>query len=422
MLPQRVVVLGTVLVVLALSASALPAQADTLPTFRVSDTGATGPELNLGVTSNGNVFVGGWNHVAKSVDDGATWQAVSFSHLPAVSIAADRVLIVDHDTDRVFVSDTYLACTFLSWSDDYGGSWTSNLVACGGGATDHQKAAVGKRVTFTDPTGLLYENLVYVCANGLAATNCGVSLDGGLTFLPTNQHGVGCAFQGAPVSDAAGVLYEPTSQCGAQVRYSIDNGLRWTASTLGSRFPASSDTPDMAVTPDGALYFFYTTADWKPAFARSTNRGLSWQGPFVVDVPGLTSSVFPSIVAGDNGRIALSFYATTDDAAGWNHNPGAAPGSIRWNGYVAVVTDAAAAAPTASAVRVTDHPLQYGCLSKLGGCLGNIADYMDIDVGPDGRVYAVFTDGCLATCASSSQSTADHAIVAAQTGGPTLKA
>jgi hypothetical protein len=387
--------------------------------FSTTDTGATGPELNLGVTSNGFIFVGGWNGVRRSMNDGATWQALGVSHL----IAADRVLIVDHDTDRVFLDDTTLGCTILAWSDDYGASWLQNPAACGAGATDHQKVGVGKRTAFTDPTGgLLYENIVYVCANGLSHGNCGVSVDGGLSFVSATPHGIGCAFQGAPVADRNGVLYEPTTQCGAQVRSTADNGRTWVTRPIP--FPASRDTPDVALTPDGTLYFFYTTNQWKPAFVRSSDGGAHWSGPFVVPVAGLTSAVFPSIVAGDDGRIALTFYGTTDGPAGWDLNPGNAPASVRWHGYVAVVTDANAAAPTVAPVQVTPagDPLQIGCLSKLGACLNNIADYMDVDVGPDGRVYTVFTDGCLPGCAAAAQSTADHAIVVIQTDGPDLKA
>lgn len=388
--------------------------------FSLHDSGADGSELNLGVTSNGMIFVGGWSVIRRSADDGATWQSLTMNH----AFAADRVLIVDHDTDRVLVDDTYLGCTFLVWSDDLGVTWSQNPAACGAGVTDHQKIAVGKRNALADPTGgMLYENLVWVCANGLSHTDCGVSVDGGLTFLSAAPHGIGCAFQGVPVADVNGVLYEPTTQCGAQIRLTPDNGKTWTTRAI-SGVPASRDTPDMAVTPDGTLYFFYTTNQWKPAFVRSTDSGLTWEGPFPVPVPGLTSALFPSVVAGDDGRIALAFYGSTDTATGWNLNPGDAPANVRWHGYVAVVTDAAAVQPTVSPVQVTPvgDPLQIGCLSKLGGCLGNIADYMDVDVGPDGRVYAVFMDGCLPGCVNASQSTQDDGIVAVQTDGPRLRA
>jgi hypothetical protein len=186
----------------------------------------------------------------------------------------------------------------------------------------------------------------------------------------------------------------------------------------------SDDTPDMAVTPDNTLYLFYSDVDWQPRLARSSDGGTNWQD-FAVSVPGLVSTAFPVIVAGDDGRVGLAFYGATDDSAGWNHNPGSAPQTTRWHAYVAVVTDAADAAPTIEPVQVTaaSDPLHYGCVSKLGGCGGDpIADYMDIDVGPDGRAYAVFVDACRPGCANHAASSNDDAVVAVQVGGPTLRA
>jgi hypothetical protein len=410
--------LGVAAVAGALTALAViaPSSNATTPTFTVRDAGVNGSELNVGVAPNGTIFVGGWDKIGRSTDDGATWSKLS--PVSAVGFAADRVLVVDHDTGRVAVDDTYLGCTIISWSDNDGASWSTNPAACGGGVTDHQKIAFGKRVTYTDPTGLLYPNLMYACANGLSHTNCGVSADGGTTFLTSAPHGIGCAFQGAPVADRDGVLYEPTSQCGLQVRSTADNGLSWVEHDVP--FASVSDAPDLAVTPDGTLYLAYMDGNWKPALARSTDGGATWSGPYAVTVPGLVGGLFPVVVAGADGHVAVAFYGTTDDATGWDHNPGNAPDSIRWNGYVAVVSDAASATPTITPQLVTADPLQYGCLSKLGGCLNNIADYADIDVGPDGRVYAVFVDGCLPGCTSKAQSTSDRAIVAVQTGGDDL--
>lgn len=407
------------------------AQPSALPTFRMSDSGSTGSELNVGVSSAGTLYVGGWSHISRSRTDGASWENINIPLAPSVgsvkppgvNFAADRVLIVDKDTGRLIVDDTYLGCTVLRFSDDEGATWINNPLACGGGITDHQKVAVGKRTAYPDPTGQLYPNVIYACANGLSHANCGVSIDGGFAFLPAAPHGTLCAFQGTPVADLEGNLYEPSSACGGRVSVTGDNGQSW--GEFAVPFDMSNDTPDLGITDDGALYFFYSDKDWKPRFVRSTDQGQSWQGPFVVPMPGLRSSVFPSIVGGDAGRIALSFYGTTDAPSGWGGNPGEAPDSVRWHGYVAVITDALAAQPTVQPVQVTPagDPLQYGCLSKLGGgCLGNIADYMDIDVGPDGRVYAVFVDGCLPGCTSKAESDSDNGVVAIQQSGPTLRA
>jgi hypothetical protein len=247
-----------------------------------------------------------------------------------------------------------------------------------------------------------------------------VSPTGGLSFLPTAPHGVGCAFQGQPIVDAAGTLYEPSVACGAHLWKTTNAGVTWTS--LPVPVLASSDAPGIAATPEGTLYFFYTGTDWKPAFVRSGNGGATWSGPFSVGVPGLTSSALPAIVAGTDGRIALEYYGTTSNPVGWDHNPGNAPSTVRWNGYVAVITNAASATPTIEVAQVNPgtDPLQIGCMTKLGGCLSNIADYMGIDAGPDGHVWPVFVDGCPPGCTTAAASNQGRAFVGVQTGGPTL--
>ena len=186
---RRITLAGVGALALATVLVSSPATA-TGPTFTVVDSTVNGSELNVGVAPNGNIYVGGWDAVGRSTDGGTTW--TRHATMPAVSFAADRVLIVDHDTGRVLVNDTTLGCTILSWSDDNAATWRTNPAACGGGVTDHQKIAVGKRVTFPDPTGALYRNLIYVCANGLSHTNCGVS--------DTEANGTACSVQVRPLS------------------------------------------------------------------------------------------------------------------------------------------------------------------------------------------------------------------------------
>jgi hypothetical protein len=391
----------------------------TAPTFNLVDTGIGGtPEVTIDVGPNGNVFVGGWNAIGRSTNGGLHWDQLQ----PApVQLAADRVLAVDHQTGRVMIEDTALAgCGIVQWSDDQGSSWSHSL-ACTPSVTDHAKIGFGKRTTLADPTGLLYKNIMYFCANGLVETGCAESPVGGQAWLPTAPHGINCAFQGDLVGAPDGTLYEPSAACGLAVRKTANNGLTWTEIT--TPFTPGPDTPDLAVTPDGTVYLMWIDTNWQPEFARSSNGGASWSGPFSASIPGLTSSALPAIVAGGNGKIALQYYGTTDNPAGWDHNPGNAPDSVRWNGYIAVVTDAGGATPTVAPVQVNSatQPLQYGCMTKLGSCLDNIADYSDIAASPGGVVYGAFVDGCLAGCVDHASSTASEAVVAVQTGGSLLE-
>lgn len=405
----------------ALLSGTAPSGAFAGPAFGLFATGTHGPEVNLGITRSGVVFFGGWDDVARSADGGRTWSVAS----PPTPLAADRVLVVDRTTDRVFVNDTTLACTVLSWSDDLGDTWTTNPLACGGGVTDHQKIAVGPRTTLVDPTGQLYPNIVYVCSNSLTHTACAASADGGRTFGPgvpvgLAEPGTGrvtptCAFQGVPVAGSDGTLYQPRTHCGAAVDRSIDNGLTWERHTVVDDPAAvSPDTPDMAVTPEGTLYFFWTGNDWLPRLSRSVDGGRTWSAPMTVAAEaGLRSTLFPVVAAGSDDRIGLAFYGTSDDPQGWDGNPGDAPDSVRWDLYAATSTDAAGPAPTFTATQVTGHPVQIGCLSKLGPCPNsNIADYIDAEFSPDGRLHIAYVDGCPPGCTTADKSIAAEGWVA----------
>jgi hypothetical protein len=136
---------------------------------------------------------------------------------------------------------------------------------------------------------------------------------------------------------------------------------------------------------------------------------------------GLRSTLFPVVAAGSDGRIGLAFYGTTDAPEAWNGNPGNAPDTVRWGLYAAVSTDAAGLAPTFGVTRISSDPVQIGCLSKLGQCRNtNIADYIDAEVSPDGRLYIAYVDGCPPGCTTAAASTADEGWLAVQETGPRL--
>lgn len=404
------------------SATEAPVGAFEAVSFRMVETPATGTELTLGVLADDTILVGGWQNLARSRDAGLTWEKLPWRNGVRASVAADRVLYVDSATDRVFVSDTYLGCTLLAWSDDAGESFVLNPAACVPGIADHQKIATGRPVGSTSPTVRVYASALYLCANSdIVYTACSVSHDGGLTFTPLPPHGVQCGMQSPPVVDAAGVLYEASTECGAQLRRSPDGGVSWTAHDIP--FPASLDFADVGVTSDGTVYVAYTDESYRPMLARSGDGGATWDGPF--DVGGeVAHAALPALVAGADGRVAVAFYGTTDTRDGWDGTPSEAPADVTWRGYVAVVTSAADASPTVALARAAEHPLQVGCLTKkvTESCSQrNIFDYIDADVLSDGRVVAVWTDGCPPGCDEKAGSTGQVAVVAVQTGGPRLR-
>lgn len=419
----------TRLIVAALLAASLPAVAHgeepnpEIPAFRLSDTGTNGVEVNLGITSKGAIFFGGWDRIGRSMDDGTTWDALVPGPLGQV-YAGDRVLIVDRQTDRVYVDDLLGNCTNLSWSDDLGETWTENpAAACVGSLVDHQKVAVGDFTTLPDPTGS-YPNVVYVCSNALSHSQCSASPDGGLTWGPSVPFAVGCGFQGVPMAAPDGALYQPRA-CGSDevvLDISEDNGLTWETSTVFAGPGASiGSVPDVDFTPDGAAYYVWTRGDWLPYLTRSTDRGRMWKPPIPFGPPDLRSALFPVVAAGGNGRIGVAFYGTTDSPAGWDGNPGNAPDGVRWHLYAGTITNADTDEPKVRVVQVTEQPVQIGCVAKFLGCIpANIAEYIDAEVAPDGKLVVGYVDGCPAGCTSRAESMASDGWVAVQTAGLSL--
>src|ERR1041385_3087958 len=153
-----------------------------------------GGEPNIGVTSQGNAFVTGFEQTYRSTDHGKSW-AIVFDQTqqlgPVPSNAKDSVLStsdpmlwVDPFTDRVYTDHMLsLACSNLSWSDDEGATWTFRPVDCGILVNDHQKLATAPwHGPAPQPTSLVHNSVLYYCYNKLVATDCAVSLDGGLTY------------------------------------------------------------------------------------------------------------------------------------------------------------------------------------------------------------------------------------------------
>src|SRR5207302_3076706 len=85
----------------------------------------------------------------------------------------------------------------------------------------------------------------------------------------------------------------------------------------------------------------------------SRNRGATWSVPTRVS-RGLTLAIYPTIVAGDAGRVAVAWYGTADRASSYNNALGAS-----WYVYAAVSTNAADGAPTFETVKVSDQPFHH---------------------------------------------------------------
>ncbi len=418
-----------------------------------------GGEPNIGITSKA-IYVTAGPGVEKSTDLGKTWTEVfnltTFwgplydpavipnswpvspcvvspplvgcpgpDQVAALTRSSDDMLWVDPDTDRVFADFmTGLYCSKLFYSDNEGASFTPSPFDCGVPVNDHQKVMTAHYgPDLPKPSNPIYPNLVYYCYNKLLASDCAISVDGGLTFQydrPTtiiDQGGEGgttpvlmgpCGgINGHPAGAPDGTLYLPINNgCpGPVVMVTTNNGLTWTVRQGPTAHGAEEIDPEITVTPDGTAYMLYRGTDHLAYLTRSHDRFATWEGPWLVSPPDVRSTVFAGLTSGDDGRIAFSFLGTRDSA----EDPSNAPNATHWNLYYGTSLEAEAERPLFRVVQANADldPVQIGCVWLGGGgnpCR-NMLDFIDMARTPEGRPVVVFSDGCTATCDGNATAT-----------------
>jgi hypothetical protein len=143
----------------------------------------------------------------------------------------------------------------------------------------------------------------------------------------------------------------------------------------------------------------------------SKNHGLTWSPPHQVDSNGLGSNVFPAIVAGDPGRIAMTWYGSK--ANDFNDTKSA------WSEMYAQSANALAAKPVFTQSRVSSRATpvhaadicQAGTFCAVTGGNRNLADFQSVTVDPCGYAVLVYTDD---------HAPAAHSVVSRQTAGNRL--
>jgi hypothetical protein len=365
-------------------------------------------EPTLGVKKDGTVFFSARNTnvdpgVVRSRDGGRTWEEKT----PAQhEVSLDPFVWVDQATGRVWANDieASVTCPPLSFSDDDGETWTTSTVC---GQFDHQSLFGGPPVTST-PTG--YPNVVYYCAitggalaDSSTMTGCSRSRDGGLTFVPTasNPYGPreapegytanpwcdGAAGHGAV--DAQGVVYLARGWClEPYLAISRDEGDTWEQIRLpGPKLAAGAHEANVAIDRAGIIYVTWVDDKRRVVVVRSSDRGKTFSDPVDVMPPGVSQGSLPNIDAGDAGRVALTFVASTS-------LPDAPDDGKTWNGYMVAGYGMDTPDPTFHATTINDpaDPVWRGECGTLR--CGNIGDFTDVVIAPDGTPIAAHVDSC----------------------------
>ena len=390
------------------------------------DIGFESFEPTLGAASNGDLYfsitpttrVAGWDaSIAKSQDRGKTWKDVG-PRLPtqhSVPLETnDPYIYVDPGTDRVFTfhMSPILLCSVMTFSDDGGKSWQYNPKGCSPTVVwDHQTMVAAKPRTL--PT-VGYPNILHQCVNAVYAAMCSTSVDGGMNWGPSvaayenDKATTLCGAQhGHLAAGPDGQVYLPTSRCGEKpmVYISDDDGLTWRQSVIADMDTPFVD-PSVSVDSKGNLYASFIDERGFLYLATSTNNGKKWSKPVEI-AKGYTANM-PVIAAGDPGKVVVAYPATNDLPKGYDTkgylegNQADLAKKISWGGNLTVSHNALSSKPSfQTKVATGSDPLGRGKICVRGTRCEYLVDFIEAVIGPDGRPYAAFSDGCIDACSTS---------------------
>lgn len=427
-------------------------------------------EPTLGVTNKGKIFYTAFQgntriEILKSADDGRSWDVVS-PKFPngrnAQLLSFDPYLWVDDakGVDRVFTIDLTVACSYLSFSDDEGATWTTNPLACGRPVNDHQTLFSGPPKI--SPT-VGFPHVVYYCWNDVASSSCSKSLDGGITFVPTglpafpgfdpsaedpgvdpeqpyDPDGFCGGLHGHGHVDRDGNVYLPKGHCGQPwLAISRDEGATWEVVRVAGNGVAHHEA-SVATDRKGNIYYAWSAKDRMIYLAISKDEGKSWTKPLMVGAPGVNETNLPSLDVGGVGKVAVAYMGTTNspgrpfpESEGTATNPDCfvaqlpcpAPEEYEkttWNGYLTVSRNVLAKNPVFYSTTVNDprDPLKRTTCGP-GRCGLFILDFIDVTIAPNGQVWSSWVDACIAVCVQEGPNDAGAEAIAGRLVGVSLR-
>jgi hypothetical protein len=354
-------------------------------------------EPHIGIDSEGRIFITGPSGVGSgsplfiSEDGGATFVRV-MPNLGRLGGGDTSIAIAPDDT--LYLTDLWVGSSTMLVSSDHGKTWWNSPIAGPVPYYDREWNTV-------DGKGVAY-HLGRTFTPGVAAW-VSKSTDGGKTWIHAGNpwaHALpGDANQGRqdgpfftnPGTDAIGVVYSCATRA-VCLSTSADQGMTWTPvvaaqgeGSVANIFPAG------AADHDGNWYVAYAEReeDSTQIFMASSPDGETWSAPVqVTSGPGVR--LFPWMVAGEGGRVALAWYETS--ATGDNNDEQDMKGA-QWHVYTAQSLDAAGPMPTFRVDRVTPEPIKEGTVSTggLGGEADrSLGDFFSIALDPEGRVHVAY--------------------------------
>lgn len=390
-------------------------------------------EPTISITPSGDMFYAAAGYdlprdlpgtqILRSTDGGRTWANTSPRVLGqnTMPLTLDPYVYVDDldgDNARVFTIDLTVACSYMSFSDDGGETWTTNPLACGRPVNDHQTLFSGPPAS--SPT-VGYPNVLYYCWNDVGSSSCGKSLDGGITFHPTGTP----AFEGYEPGNADpgfgadgfcgglhghghvardGTVYLPREFCGKpMLAISHDEGVTWDRVAVSkirsiSQPKEGAAHPSVVTDKKGNVYYTWIGAKTRLLYLSvSRDQGKTWSRAVVAGPPHLTESNLPQIDAKGVGKIAIAYYGSTNSPWARCHAKCEQKDYLEttWNGYLTISANALDKQPLFYSGLVND-PSEPLVRKECGpGRCWRVMDFIDVEIGPDGIAYGAFVDSCM---------------------------
>src|SRR4051794_19453901 len=324
------------------ASAATPAFGSGAPTFVTSTAPAYDGSTFFQSDSAGEPSIGvNWKSGAAMFMAGTDTYKVTFDNTSGAVTWADRsspysffnldpILATDSQTGLTLAGGDNGPCAVMSATTTDGGNdifdssaWSPTL-PCPFTA-DHPTVGIGPAPATMPISGS--GRVAYFCQQS-DLDHCSHSIDGGQTWSPSVPTTACAGLHGHIKISADGTAYLPSVNCvdadgnlGIGAMTSRDGGFTWDGYGIkGAPTPADGFDPSVATDASNRVYESWARAgDYPPVIRWSDSHGARW--PPRVDLanttsPAIPASTFQAAVAGDSGRAAVAYLATTDPLNG----------------------------------------------------------------------------------------------------------
>jgi hypothetical protein len=155
----------------------------------------------------------------------------------------------------------------------------------------------------------------------------------------------------------------------------------------------------VAIDEGGNVHATWISNDQMPWYAYSRDQGVTWSQPMMVAAPGVSETGFPTIFAGDEGRVVVGYIGEVNDCEGGGNNTTEDNSSTcGWGGYMAVLTNAFADNPLITSVVVNMPEDALDITSDCGNVrCGGFGDFIDVELDDEGRPWIALAHNAAGT-------------------------